>query len=185
MGLCWSSPVLQNALWKQMSEATPGKYKNASAMKDLKLPGKVTRVYDGDTVFVAVSYHNQIEEWSVRLSGINAPELKTEDLVERIEGYRCKKALEKLVLDKIVMVHTQGKEKYGRLLGTLLVPARAGPVTTSCLCDLSCPEGHHWLNINDFMLQNTPCMPYDGKSKKQWRCPMPEEAPHPLYASCQ
>lgn len=102
---------------------------------DLKLQAKlyyyvaqVTNVYDGDTMTVdldlglGVWRHGQ----TIRLWKINAPELKG---AERDQGLAVRDLVRGQVLNKSVLVRTildkrgaDRNEKFGRLLGEVLVP---------------------------------------------------------------
>ena len=80
---------------------------------------KIRRVVDGDTVDVDIDlgfgivYANQ----RVRLYGIDAPESRTRDLVEKKFGLLAKEYLER-ELGETCVIRTQiDKGKYGRILG--------------------------------------------------------------------
>ena len=75
------------------------------------LTGRVTYVYDGDTV----SLHAGGRDYRVRLQGIDAPEH------DQPYGDAAKDHLTHLVLNQAVRLETTGKDKYGRLLGKLWV----------------------------------------------------------------
>ena len=84
---------------------------------------EVTRVYDGDTIFgVADMGFNTFKKISVRLEGINTPEIRTKDLDEKKAGYAARDFLRNLIekSDK-VYVKTTKKGKYGRWVGRIYV----------------------------------------------------------------
>ena len=72
--------------------------------------GKVIAVLDGDTVKVRIS---KTEKIKVRLAQIDAPE-KTQAF-----GMRSKKALTKLISDKVVRVVEEDVGRYGRIVGRI------------------------------------------------------------------
>lgn len=74
--------------------------------------GKVVSVIDGNTVEVALS-GNQKEK--IVLKDIDCPELGQEF------GESAKKLLEKLVLQKNVIVKFQGKDRWGNYLGIVMI----------------------------------------------------------------
>lgn len=82
----------------------------------------IVRVVDGDTVIADIDLGFNIwqRKQSIRLSGINAPELKGSTLEA---GKESKKFLENMVLSKRVILRTEKdrKEKYGRLLGNIQI----------------------------------------------------------------
>ena len=73
--------------------------------------GRVTHVYDGDTVSLRLNGTDH----RVRLQGIDAPEH------DQPFGQAAEDHLRSLVLNKQVRLDVNGKDKYGRLLGKLWV----------------------------------------------------------------
>jgi len=76
------------------------------------LTGKVVGITDGDTVTV---YTGQSKPIKLRLEGIDAPESKQDF------GDASKRHLSGLVFSKNVVVHSTGKDRFGRTLGVLHV----------------------------------------------------------------
>lgn len=75
------------------------------------LHGRVTRVFDGDTV----SLRANGMEHRVRLQGIDAPEH------DQPYGDAARDYLQSLILNQEVRLETDKRDKYGRLLGKLWV----------------------------------------------------------------
>lgn len=77
----------------------------------------ITSVYDGDTVTATLDLGLFIkkEKVKIRLSGINAPELRGETLEQ---GRKSRDFLRSLILNKEVIIQTikDGKGKYGRYI---------------------------------------------------------------------
>lgn len=76
------------------------------------LHGRVVGVADGDTVTVLDSRN---EQYKIRLMGIDAPEKK------QAFGNRSKQALSALVFNREVSVEYRKKDRYGRLVGKIVV----------------------------------------------------------------
>ena len=74
--------------------------------------GKVVAVADGDTITILTSAKEQVK---IRLHGIDAPE-RGQDF-----GTKSKQALSDLVFGKQVRIETEGKDRYGRVIGTVFV----------------------------------------------------------------
>lgn len=74
--------------------------------------GRVVSVADGDTITVLDSDRVQHK---IRLAGIDAPERK------QAFGNRSKESLSDLVFGKTVNVETGKRDRYGRLVGKVLV----------------------------------------------------------------
>lgn len=100
----------------------------APAVPNAAIHGKVTAVYDGDTVTVEDDCG---ETYQLRLHGIDAPERKQE------YGNMARLALTGMVLGKRVAIQQTAKDRYGRMVGRLYVDGR----------DVNCAmvsNGHAW-----------------------------------------
>jgi len=118
---------------------------------------KVVSVYDGDTVTIVLFNYCGYEKHKLRMLGYDSPEMKPlKTLPNREEEIRkakeAKAFLEDLVLDKIVLFESSGYDKYGRLLGKLLLPKCAGLGTPVDVNQLVVDKGHGY--------------PYFGGTKK-------------------
>jgi len=105
---------------------------------------KVTNVVDGDTIDVeidlgfSVSYSQRL-----RLAGIDTPESRTTDKMEKALGIEAKEYLKSKVKDaKDVIVKTEkpdSSEKYGRILGWVYVDGSKKSVNEQMIED-----GYAW-----------------------------------------
>jgi endonuclease YncB( thermonuclease family) len=86
-----------------------------SAAGAATLSGRVVAVHDGDTVTVLDANRQQ---YKIRLAGIDAPELK------QAFGYRSKQHLSAMVYDRRVTVAWDKHDRYGRIIGKVLVDCR-------------------------------------------------------------
>lgn len=92
---------------------------------------KVLRVLDGDTVDVMVDLgFNIFVKKRIRLHGIDAPEVRTRDSVEKAKGFIAKKRLEELFSkhDNKAELVSHGIGKYGRCLGVLFIKSERDSV---------------------------------------------------------
>tara|TARA_E500000318_G_C3511893_1_gene192677 strand:- start:148 stop:621 length:474 start_codon:yes stop_codon:yes gene_type:complete len=109
---------------------------------------KVTKVIDGDTIDVVIDLGFDIMYKSrVRLFGIDTPESRTRDKVEKKYGLLSKKFLqENLKKGKIVIKTHKNSEtgKFGRILGEIFV---------------------NGININMLMCSKGHAVEYYGQSK--------------------
>ena len=85
----------------------------------------VDRVVDGDTIDVILDLGFDISyRGRVRFQGINAPESRTRDAVEKQAGLAAKRYVEDWVngLEKRVIIQTSldDRGKFGRILGRIL-----------------------------------------------------------------
>ena len=81
--------------------------------------GFVIKVYDGDTITIAskLPYENSpLYRFSVRLNGIDCPEIKGKDDHEKQCAQIAKQELSDLILNKIITLKNIQTEKYGRVL---------------------------------------------------------------------
>ena len=86
---------------------------------------KVDRVVDGDTIDVTLDLGFDISyRGRVRFHGINAPESRTRDAVEKEAGLAAKRYVEDWTsaLDSKVIIRTSldDRGKFGRILGRIL-----------------------------------------------------------------
>lgn len=108
---------------------------------------KVIKIYDGDTITVAAKLPfkgSPLYRFSVRLNGIDSPEIKGNTSTEKALAVKSRDALNKLIFGKIVELKNNKKEKYGRLLSDVYL---------------------HDLHVNKWMLDNKLAISYDGGKK--------------------
>ena len=88
--------------------------------------GKVIKVYDADTITIAAKLpykESPIYRLSVRLNGIDTPEIKGKDVSEE-EKEAAKIArdfVSNLILDKYITLKNIESEKYGRVLADVYI----------------------------------------------------------------
>lgn len=112
----------------------------------------VTRVVDGDTVDVDIDlgFGMTYKKQRVRLYGIDTPESRTRDLVEKKYGKAAKKFLqEKIESAEVVTLYSHDKGKFGRILGELFI------------------DGSSDLSLNQLMINNYHAVAYHGQSKEE------------------
>ena len=85
----------------------------------------VDRVIDGDTIDVVLDLGFDISyRGRIRFEGINAPESRTRDAVEKQAGLAAKRYVEDWIngLERRVIIQTSldDRGKYGRILGRIL-----------------------------------------------------------------
>lgn len=110
--------------------------------------GRVIKVYDGDTITIAayLPYRGSpLYRFSVRLNGIDAPEMRTSDSNEKQVAQEAKEALSRLIFGKLVTLMDTDTDKYGRVLADVYLED---------------------LNLCDWMLEHRFAVPYDGGTKK-------------------
>lgn len=115
--------------------------------------GKVTDVYDGDTIKVCFPFIGQMIKWNCRLTGIDTPELRTKNEKEKKKGYEVRDALREKILNQMVYVHCEKFDKYGRLL-TRVHTLEENEEEGECVNDWLVSEGH--------------ALVYDGGAKQSW-----------------
>tara|TARA_B110000503_G_C7153955_1_gene416412 strand:- start:1721 stop:2140 length:420 start_codon:yes stop_codon:yes gene_type:complete len=112
--------------------------------------GKVVKVYDGDTITVATKlpYENSpYYRFSVRLKGIDCPEIKTKNKDEKECATLARDYLRNILMDKMVILKEVELEKYGRILAHVYF--------NDC-------------NISDTLCEKRLAVKYDGGTKQ---CP--------------
>jgi len=110
--------------------------------------GKVIKVYDGDTITIATKVpgleNSEIYKFSVRLNGIDTPEMKTKNQDEKNIAQLAQRALSEKILNKDVILKDVKTEKYGRLL-----------------CEVYLDNIH----LNNWLLENRFAIAYGGGTK--------------------
>lgn len=112
---------------------------------------KVVRVVDGDTVDVDIDlgFGVWLRKERIRLLGIDTPESRTRDRVEKKYGLAAKSFLKNaLGSSPTLRTSKDGKGKFGRILGEFLVSTEAGDI-----------------NINELLVDNHHAVQYHGQSK--------------------
>ena len=112
----------------------------------------VIKVVDGDTVDVDIDlgFGICLKDERVRIMGIDTPESRTSDKVEKVFGLAAKHRLEELLGETSVLktqVSKDGEDmkgKFGRILGDFEVGDK---------------------RVTDIMIEEGHCVPYFGESK--------------------
>jgi len=105
---------------------------------------KVTGVVDGDTIDVDIDLgFNIAYSQRVRLAGIDTPESRTTNKMEKVLGLEVKQRLKDILTKaSLVVIRTQkpdSTEKYGRVLGWLYVDGAEQSVNEALIAD-----GYAW-----------------------------------------
>lgn len=117
-------------------------------------PVKIVKVIDGDTVDVDIDlgFGIWLRGERVRLYGIDTPESRTRDKVEKRYGLYAKNYL-KSRLGKTSTLRTQkdGKGKFGRILGEFIIYDA---------------ETDAYRSVNQMMIEKHIAVEYHGQSKE-------------------
>jgi len=120
---------------------------------------KLIKVVDGDTVDVDIDlgFGVWLKDERVRIMGIDTPESRTSDKVEKLFGLAAKKRLKELLGPNPVLKTQVAKDgedmkgKFGRILGDF---------------DVYCPVTDAWRPVTSVMSEEGHCVPYYGGSKE-------------------
>lgn len=110
---------------------------------------KILKVVDGDTVDVDIDlgFGVWMRGERVRLYGIDTPESRTRDQVEKKYGLMAKNFLKNTLAheDVVLKTHKDATGKFGRILGELLIDGES---------------------VNQLMIENHHAVGYFGQSKE-------------------
>ena len=111
---------------------------------------KVVKVIDGDTVDVDIDlgFGVWLHKERVRIYGIDTPESRTRDKVEKRFGLLAKEFVKQFVKGSSVILRTQkydAKGKFGRILGDIIVDDKS---------------------LSETMIQEHHAVAYHGQSKE-------------------
>ena len=110
--------------------------------------GRVIKVYDGDTITIASKLpfnDSPLYRLSVRLNGIDTPEIKGKTEDEKLAAKQTRDALADLILNKYVTLKNIQSEKYGRILADVYFGD---------------------LHLNEWLIKEKYAVKYDGGTKK-------------------
>jgi micrococcal nuclease len=111
--------------------------------------GKVIKVYDADTITIATTLpfkDSPLYRLSVRLNGIDAPEIKGKDVSneEKEAAIIARDVVSKMILHKDVVLKNIQTEKYGRVLADVYIDN---------------------INLNEYLITHKYAVKYDGGTK--------------------
>ena len=114
---------------------------------------------DGDTVDVDIDlgFGVWLKDERVRIMGIDTPESRTRDKVEKLFGTAAKERLKELLADGGKLITTENKDgedmkgKFGRILGDFYVERYEGQKE----------------RVTDIMIEEGHCVAYFGGSKEE------------------
>lgn len=109
---------------------------------------KITSVYDGDTFKACFTFGGKMFIWNCRLAGVDTPELRTRNQLEKKHGYIARDELRKLILDKVILLKCGEFDKYGRLLAHI--------------------EMSDGTDVSKWLIQEGLAFEYDGGTKRSW-----------------
>ena len=110
---------------------------------------KVLKVVDGDTIDVDIDLGFDISFTSrVRLAGIDTPESRTTDKMEKALGLEVKKKIGELIASaQTIVIKTEkpdSSEKYGRILGWLYLDGAEKSINETLIA-----SGYAWGYMGD------------------------------------
>lgn len=121
------------------------------------VPSRVVSVYDGDTLTVAYMWGRQLYRTTIRVYGIDAPEMRGGSKLET-QAATLVGAYVRSMIGNEVRVSLMRHDKYGgRVIGRVEVDA---------LGDL---EGNGPLDLGDHLIAQGFAKPYTGKKKEAWK----------------
>tara|TARA_R100001463_G_scaffold53943_2_gene104946 strand:+ start:401 stop:781 length:381 start_codon:yes stop_codon:yes gene_type:complete len=117
------------------------------------------RIVDGDTIdaMIDLGFGVHVKK-RIRLAGINAPESRTRNLVEKKLGLAAKERLKEMLEGAANCFELESQElgKYGRVLGRLHINKLAGKDTLTQVC------------VNDCLVKEGHAVEYDGGKRKSF-----------------
>lgn len=139
---------------------------------------KVVNVVDGDTIVVDIDlgFNVVLSDQSVRLLGVDTPESRTSDKVEKVFGLASKDYAKSFVenCNKHVIIRTHksdDSEKFGRLLGEIIDPNTKEVLNESLVTDGYAVKylGENKLNVKELHFKNRKRLIDEGKIKMSYK----------------
>jgi len=137
----------RNISKKKLKDINP-KLVKSFPWKDEYIDCYVYKVYDGDTIKILFKYKGLIFKYSIRISGIDTPEVSRCSELEKIAGIKVRNYLKTLIENEMVKVYCTKFDKYGsRLIGNVY---------------------YNGVNISDELITKNYAKLYDGEKKEEW-----------------
>ena len=129
---------------------------------------KVLDIYDGDTITITIKVDEEYCRINCRLSGIDSPELRSQDEAEKNAAKLSRSHLSFLLLNEKMKTDIT-REEIRKICGTL-----NSIVTIKCLefdkyGRLLVEIWNNSININEKMVEDGFAGKYDGGTKGNWR----------------
>lgn len=142
---CCKTPKMYNISY--MEDGTDIKMEDTVEFTFPIKGGRVIKCYDADTITIASKLpydESPLYRLSVRLNGIDAPEIKGKCVEEKEVAKQARDFVSNLVLNKYVRLENVESEKYGRILADVYI----GDV-----------------HLNEILIKERYAVKYDGGSK--------------------
>jgi micrococcal nuclease len=160
MGICSSNITSANHENGVKYTYNPDVIQNYNLQNTIKFyphieKGYVIDVYDGDTFTIATpvlnTKNNYVYRFSVRVQGVDCPELRTKDKDEKYVALKAKEFAESVLLHKHIILKNIQYDKYGRILACVFVDNK---------------------NYSELLIHSKLAVEYNGNTKcspKNWR----------------
>lgn len=123
-------------------------YENTKPFLPSFTSGKIVKVYDADTFWIATYCDGVPARFRLRLAGVDTPEIKSKDPQIKAKAIFARDQIRARILNRVVQVEILPEiEKFGRLL------ARVSDSTGS---------------INDWLISSGMAKPYFGGTKESF-----------------
>jgi len=120
-------------------------------ISDLKGWAKVLKVYDGDTIHIALIFKGDVYKLTCRILGIDTAELKTKNVKEKEHAVKARDRVISLTKDGLMWAHVMSSnDKYGRYLTKIYTDSTEAQ------------------SVSDILIAEGLAYAYDGKTKKKF-----------------
>lgn len=113
--------------------------------------GYVIRCYDGDTVTIISNPYGNMCRFTIRVLGVDTPELRMSSSLERSAAEIVRDELNHMIINRFVRIKIHSIDKYGRLLADIWVIRDSNE-----------------LHINKWLLDMRYAIFYDGGKKSEF-----------------
>ena len=127
----------------------------------------ISKIVDGDTVDVDIDlgFSTILKKQRVRLMGIDTPESRTRDKVEKLFGKASKAHLKHLLSEGDITLVSHDKGKFGRILGELFVSPESDEDWMDEKGGHQTFEGQNRVSVNTQMILDSHAVEYTGENK--------------------
>ena len=101
------------------------------SFENIKTKCKIDYFYDGDSCTIIIEYKGELIKLKCRLMGIDTPELRSNNQIEKLAAYRVRDYVDQYE-NQILNVHLLENDKYGRTLVELFDKDGKSIYTVTC-----------------------------------------------------
>jgi endonuclease YncB( thermonuclease family) len=127
---------------------------------------KCVKCYDADSIHIVFKYKGEYIRFKCRLWGIDTPELRSKNMMEKQIAKQARDKMKEWVLDTLLIVKCGEFDKYGRLL--VYIYPYDNTTKQNDIIQLGGDSLGYMGSINERLVEKGLAYHYDGGKKKKF-----------------